>query len=171
MMTTNRTNDAIPASTSRNRAGPWFLAAGTFIAGLLIGAVVVGLFSEGSPGLQTASAGDQTSSSASATAATPESTSVSGATAKVNVNEACLQALTAAQEAASNINAIADAARNLDARRLDEIVRSLQPLEQRLTDDIDACKVTTELPNGVIISGVTTPVPTESSQTSAAPTS
>lgn len=170
MMTTNRTNDEIPTAASRNRAGAWFLAAGTFVAGLLIGAVVVGLFSEGSP-VQSAAAGDRTSSSASATAASPEGTSAAGATAKLNVSAACLQALSDAQEAASSINAIADAARNLDARRLDEIVRSLQPLEQRLTNDIDACKVTTELPNGVIISGATTPAPVESSQTPAAPTS
>lgn len=172
-MTTKRTTTPVSPPRRPNRAAAWFLAAGTFIAGLLIGAVAVGLLSEGSPGPQAASAGELTSSSAVATGGSSEGTSASGATAKVTVNDACLQALVAAQEATTSINAIADAARNFDARRLDEIVRSLQPLEQRLTDDIAACNVTTELPNGVIISGATTPPPAQSSpnSTAATPTS
>ena len=170
IVTTNYTTPAEshPGPPPKRAAG-WFLAAGTFIAGLLIGAVAVGLFSEGSPVPQATAAGGQTSTSASASRGTTEGTGASGATAQVTVNDACLQALTAAQEAATNINAIADAAKNFDARRLDEIVRGLQPLEQRLNDDIAACNVTSELPNGVIVSGATTPTPAQSSSSSAAP--
>ena len=80
------------------------------------------------------------------------------------MNDACLRAVNAAQNALAAFQDIGEAARSFNAAELDSIIRRLQPLQSSLLDDVDACKVTTRLPNGVTIAsslqGTPTPTPT-----------
>ncbi len=107
--------------------------------------MIVGLFSEGSGTISTtASAATTTASPTPTTTTEPESSAA--ASGQVTVNQACLDAVAGAQAAYAAINDIAEAARDLNAGRLDEIVRSLQPMQAALTDDIQGCNITATLP-------------------------
>jgi hypothetical protein len=88
----------------------------------------------------------------------------------VQVNQACLRSINAAQDVYQQLDALAQAAQNLDAARLDEVIRNLQPLEQRLRDSLPACQVTTRLPDGSVISGGAGDAPGASTGVSAGPT-
>jgi hypothetical protein len=79
------------------------------------------------------------------------------------VNDACLRAINAAQDVYQQLGDLADAAQHLDAARLDEVIRQLQPLESRLRNSVPDCQVTTRLPNGSVISGTPTPTATTGS--------
>ncbi len=149
-----------PANDQRGsaRTWPWWLAAAALVLGVAIGAVVVGLLSEGSGNLPAATAQDQTSAVSSPTPTSDSASSVA-ASGQITVNQACLDAVTGAQDAYGVIDDIAEAARQLDASRLDEIVRSLQPMQAQLTEDFGACNVTATLPSQTI-----TPVTEASAQ-------
>lgn len=134
---------------SAARAGRWWLAAGALVVGLFAGGILVGLLSAGSSDRQAGSATGATPSVATSPQASASPSS--GATAQINVNDACLRAVNAAQDASVALNDIGDAARQLNATRLDEIVRRLQPLQSRLRDDVQACRVLTRLPDGSIL--------------------
>lgn len=153
-----------------SRAARWWLAAGAFVVGVLVGAVLVGLLSEGSP-VPAAGSGEPLAPSTSNVASSP---GTSGATVEIMVTEACLSALSAAEDAYSTIDEIVDAVRELSVTRLDEIIRRLQPLQSRLRDDIDDCRVITRLPGGAIVSSgaSNSPViPASSAPPTTAPTS
>ncbi|GGL92958.1 hypothetical protein [Nakamurella endophytica] len=128
----------------------WWLAAATFVLGLVVGAVVVGLLSEGSPAPVATPATTSPSAVSPSTSAMPAPSS--GATAEVSVNDACLRAINEAQDAYALVQDVADAVRSLNASRLDDIIRRLQPLQQNLRNDVTACRVTTRLPNGATVS-------------------
>lgn len=137
-----------PDTTRRSvRAAAWWFAAAAFVLGVAVGAVIVGLLSEGSGDRQTTTAGDTTTAATAATEPRGTASSVA-ASGQVTVNQACLDAVTAAQAAYTAINDIAQAAQQLNAGKLDEIVRSLQPLQAQLTDNVDACNITATLPDG-----------------------
>ncbi len=149
-----------------NRAGQWWLAAGALMIGIVVGAIAVGLLSEGSPSpsqLQ-AEATSSAAGSAGSSIAVSE-TAASGATAEVIVNDACLRAVNAAQNALSAFQDIGEAARNFNAAELDSIIRRLQPLQSGLLDDVNACKVTTRLPNGVTVASSLPGTPTSTTST------
>lgn len=135
-----------------NRAGQWWLAAGALVLGLVLGAITAGLLSEGSPSLSQQQANSESSAADdNGSTAVVSSTPASGATAEVIVNDACLRAVNAAQNALSAFQDIGEAARSFNAAELDSIIRRLQPLQATLLEDVDACKVTTKLPNGVTV--------------------
>lgn len=142
----------------------WSVAAVTFVVGLVVGGVIVGVVA-GRPTSVPADAGGSTATAAPPQGAGGPTASPSpAATAQVMVNDACLRAINAAQDVYQQLGDLADAAQHLDAARLDEVVRQLQPLESRLRNTIPDCKVTTRLPNGLVISG--TPAPADSSAAS-----
>lgn len=146
-----------------NRAGQWWLAAGALVCGVVLGAIAVGLLSEGSPSPSQLQAGAESSAAGSTgTSIAVNTTAASGATAEVIVNDACLRAVNAAQNALSAFNDIGEAARNFNAAELDSIIRRLQPLQTTLLDDVNGCKVTTKLPNGVTIASSLPGSPTPS---------
>ncbi|SDX90519.1 hypothetical protein SAMN05661080_01648 [Modestobacter sp. DSM 44400] len=145
------TRSPAPEGRSR-RAARWWLAAATFVVGLFAGAILVGLLSEGSSALPAAgpAAGPTPSEAAGPTSAQPTSPAA-GATAELVVNDACLRALNAAQDIYRSVNDLGEAASQLNAARLDEVIRQLQPLQGRLRENIDDCHVATRLPNGSLV--------------------
>lgn len=142
-----------PARAPGRGAG-WWLAVGGFVVGLFLGGIIVGLASGGS-------SNDLADPTASAAAAAGSPIPSGGATGQVAVNASCLRAVNDAQDTYTAVNDLADAARTLNAARLDEIVRRLQPLQRRLEQDLRSCQVTARLPGGSVSSGpVPTPAPT-----------
>ncbi|MGY1707905.1 hypothetical protein ACI8AC_00145 [Geodermatophilus sp. SYSU D00758] len=71
-----------------------------------------------------------------------------GPGARFQVNDACLGALNAAQDAYLAVDELGRAAMDLDAARLDEVVRRLQPVQTQLEADLEACQVTTAVSGG-----------------------
>ncbi|RFU23258.1 hypothetical protein D0Z06_01020 [Geodermatophilus marinus] len=71
-----------------------------------------------------------------------------GPGARFQVNNACLGALNAAQDAYLALDDLGRAAMDLDAARLDEVVRRLQPVQTQLEADLEACQVTTAVSGG-----------------------
>ena len=149
----NQTPEVTGAPRRWTRAAGWWLAAGTFVLGVVAGGLLVGLASSGS------SAGTGPAAENPSVAAVPPGTPAAG---QYTVNAACIRAVNEAQDTYGAINDLADAAAALSAARLDEIVRRLQPLQRRLEQDLRACRIATRLPDGSVSSG---PVP------SATPTS
>lgn len=145
--------DDPPPPRSRRGAG-WWLAVGGFVLGLFVGGIVVGLASGGSS--------EEVAAPAPTSAAPADSPApAAGATGQVAVNASCLRAVNDAQDTYTAVNDLADAASTLNAARLDDIVRRLQPLQRRLEQDLRDCQVTTRLPDGSVRSGpAPTPAPT-----------
>lgn len=135
------------------RRWPWFVAAGTFLVGIIVGVVIAGLVSEGSPPPQTTAPGQPSSTVSPAPVVTsPSSATTSpGTTAEVVVNDACLRALADAQDVYAQISDVANAITKFDLAKLDQIVRALQPLQATLRADIGDCKISTRLPDGVML--------------------
>ena len=129
-----------------NRAGQWWLAAGALVVGLVLGVVLTGLLSEGSPLPGEAAAESSADATTASTAAA--TTGSSGATAEIVVNEACLRAINAARDTYRSLDDIGEAASNLDAAQLDDIIRRLQPLRSALTVSFDACRIATQQEDG-----------------------
>jgi hypothetical protein len=143
-----------PAPDNRSRrAARWWLAAATFVVGLFVGGILVGLFSEGSPALPAAGAGaTPTPAGPTGSASAQSGSAAAGATAELVVNDACLRALNAAQDIYASVDDLGEAASQLNAARLDEVIRQLQPLQGRLRANIEDCTVMTRLPDGSLIS-------------------
>jgi hypothetical protein len=122
----------------RDRGWTRWLAAGTFVLGLVAGVLLVGLLGQDSPVATTAQA--------------TESGPVAGPTGPaeppggVAVNEACLRAINAARDIAATVDDLGAAAAALDAAQLDEVIRRLQPLQDRLRASSAACEATGSVP-------------------------
>jgi hypothetical protein len=117
-----------------------WLAAGTFVLGLVTGVLLLGLLGQDPP--VAASVPE-----AGADPAAP-STSAAGPTSVVELNEACLRAINAAQDIAATVDDLGAAAAVLDAAQLDEVIRRLQPLQERLQENTAACEATGSVPTG-----------------------
>ncbi len=148
-----------PARPARGVAR-WWLAGGTFVVGLLVGVLIAGLLITNSP---EPGAADGTSPSGGTTSApsSEAAADTSGATVEILVNEPCLRAINAAQDAYGAIERIAGAITDLDFAALDGIVRELQPLQAALRDDVAACEVSTRLPDGSVVTTAVEPTPTD----------
>ena len=132
-----------PPPVARRRGGgpfAWILAGVAFVLGVGAGAVTVALLSEDS---NRSPATATTTASAPPASGAPSGTETAAVTALVTVNDACVRAINAAQDAFQAISELGDAARQFDVAKLDEIVRRLQPIQANLQNDIAACNVTT----------------------------
>ena len=129
------------------RALRWWAAGLTFVVGLLAGGLIVGLLGGGATIPSGADvAGTPTTESGGA----PQSDSgaPAGATGEVAVNAACLRAVNAAQDVFDVVQNLGEALSSFNAGRLDEIVRQLQPLQERLKSNLEDCDVATEITGG-----------------------
>jgi hypothetical protein len=114
-----------------DRAWSTWLAAGTFVVGLVAGALLVGLLGQDPPAAPTA--GAQPTGGGALPAPIPDP-------AGTQVNLACLRAINAAQDIAAAVDELGAAAAALDAAALDEVVRRLQPLQERLQQNAAECE-------------------------------
>lgn len=130
-----------PAAGSRalargERARRWLTAAAIFAAGALAAGLPAGLLSSG-PG---PSAGGSPAPSAA-----PSGISPGG---QASVNNSCIKAIRDAQAVRAQLPGLGLAAQQLSASKLDQIVRQLEPVQNRLNADSRACRIVTHLPNG-----------------------
>jgi hypothetical protein len=170
-MTQDQAGPGTPAGAGPHPAtepgGRWagvrvgLVMAAVLVLGLTLGAVAVGLLSGSDP---------------PPTAAEPGGAADGGLTVgpfprtggEFRVNAACLGAINAAQDAFAAIDELSEAAAALDAARLDEVVRRLQPLQPQLEEDLAACEVTPLADASV--GGSPPAPPTEPAPTPASPT-
>ena len=118
----------------RERARKWLTAAAIFAAGALAAGLPAGLLSSGSsPG------GSPSPSTA------PSSTSGGG---QVSVSTSCVKAISDAHKVRDQLRELGLAAQQLNAGKLDQIVRQLEPVQNRLDADSRACQIVTHLPGG-----------------------
>ncbi|NEM08271.1 hypothetical protein [Geodermatophilus normandii] len=123
----------------QDRGWTRWLSAGTFVLGVLAGVLLVGLLGQDPP-----TAAPSGPAAASAPADAPAATAEP--TGRVEVNAACLRAINAAQDIAAAVEDLGTAAAALDAAQLDEAIRRLQPLQERLQVDTAACESTGSAP-------------------------
>ncbi len=125
---------AAPPKPGGQRTRPWYawLAVGTFVLGLMVGVLALGLLREG-PAAELAQQVEQGSGRQAPSAS-------SGATAGIRVNEACLRAINAARDIGSAVEDLGAAAAALDTAQLDEAIRRLQPLQERLEENAATCE-------------------------------
>ena len=144
------------------RALRWWAAGLAFVVGLFAGALLVGVLAGGAAIPSGADAvGAPTTAS---TGAQPsDSGAPAGATGEVAVNAACLRAVNAAQDVFDVVQNLGEALSSFNAGRLDEIVRELQPLQERLRSNLQDCDVATTITGGDAGSGSASPT-TEKSQ-------
>jgi len=139
------------------RHSRWVLALVTFLLGVGIGVLAVGLLSSGKPDFPTAG----TPAATVTTTAEPTSPAA-GASAAAAVNPACLQVIDQAQEISNILSGVGQAGADVDLQRLDDIVRQLQPIQPQLVDSLKACQVDTSVGSGPGEAPPQTPEPTES---------
>lgn len=128
-----------PAERDRS---PWWLAAVTFVVGLVVGIVTVGLLNAGTPDFVTANEPEATDAATS-----PAPTSAS-AGVQAQVNAACLRVINEAQDTNTVLADVLQATKDVDLRKLDEIVRQLQAIQPRAARDLKACRVDTGVTGG-----------------------
>ncbi|TFV62615.1 hypothetical protein E4P41_06770 [Geodermatophilus sp. DF01-2] len=129
---------ASPATPGGPAAGArtGLVLAVVLVLGLTVGAVTVGLLSDAAP--PPASASGDLPADGGLLPDVPLPTT----TTRFEVNAPCLRAVNAAQDAYAAVDELGEAAAALDAARLDEVVRRLQPLQEQLEADLAACQVT-----------------------------
>jgi hypothetical protein len=95
---------------------------------------------------------------------TPGQASSPGPRAEVSTSAACLRAVAAAEQTHDLIDDLGGALLDLDARRLDEVVHELQPLQEQLERGTAACRVEVRRPGSPTSSGrLPSALPTPSS--------
>jgi hypothetical protein len=165
-----------PANGPVRRTARWWMAAGTFVVGLLAGVVLAGLLIRNAPEPAEAQEGP-VMSTGDTTSPTATGTNPPGAEVEIVVNEACLRAVNAAQDAYNAIERIAGAITDLNFSELDGIVRDLQPIQQALQADVSACQMSARLPDGSMMTTSVQPTasgepsePSEPATTTSPPT-
>lgn len=116
----------------------WWGRAGAFLAGLFLGAVLVGLLSEGAVVVANPVPLDQ---ALDPPGAADGGAAAGGATGQVSIDDDCLRAVNAAQDVAQLVDELGEAIVELNAARMDEVVRRLQPLQRRLQTSLETCEV------------------------------
>ena len=125
-------------------------AAGPVVLGVAVAVLVAGCSSSDDSGGDAAPTAGSSAAVPTATSSAPASgpATTPGATAQVAVNQSCVNALRDVRTANSAAGELIDAAGDLDAARIRDIVRTLQPLRRRLQTELDACRIVTQLPDG-----------------------
>lgn len=129
--------ESAPADGGRRRPR-WWIAAATFVGGVVAGILIVGLLSAGTPEFGAApgsgSGGPTASGAPSASGTVPVG-------AQAVVNAACLRVINEAQDVSTILSGVDDAVTDVDLQQLDDIVRALQPIQPRLAEDLRECQV------------------------------
>ena len=110
----------------------------TFVLGVAVGLVAIGLLSPATPDF---GVGPSASPSPSGTAEPSRVPLV----AVAQVNEACLRVINDAQDLSSILTGVNELGPDVDLERIDRLVRRLQPVEPRLNRDLAECQVDTSV--------------------------
>lgn len=116
----------------------WLIPAVTFLVGVLLGAVVVGVSRSGDGG--DVAQGSTPSGTQTTAAPTVSTTTASRPAATVTVPGSCLQVADNTQQLLDLVQKAAGAARDLDASQLSSIVRQLQEAQAGLQAQANACQ-------------------------------
>lgn len=140
------------------RSWSWLLPALAFVAGVALGALVVGVGTLGDDAGSTSASGVTASPTAEPDPEEPRSS----ADVIVRVPGACLEAADGAEEAARQVDDVADAVRAFDARRLQELVDRFQQLQPEVQRLADRCRELSggRLQEGTLVTPEAVPTPT-----------
>ena len=130
---------AAEVAPALRRRRPWWLLVAIFVGGLVVGVLLVGLLSAGTPDFVVANR-------EAATSASPSPSSSVEVAAQARVNAACLRVINDAQDVYSALAGLGEAVDAVDFGAMDDIVRRLQPVEPRLARDLQDCEVIVEEP-------------------------
>jgi len=130
----------------------WWVGLATFVGGLVVGVLLVGLLTATTPDFLAQPGGTAPTSDGGQGA--PGDVPV---TAEARVNAACLRVINEAQDVSTILTGVDEAVTDVDLQQLDDIVRQLQPIEPRLRQDLLACRVDTSLGAGSGGGGTMTP--------------
>lgn len=126
-----------PAGFTTSGRSVWLVPALTFLVGLVLGAVVIGVTRSGDGG----STASSTESGSSATASATPSAAPSGRDgATIVVPGQCLKLADGTQSALDLVSKAAQAARDLNASQLNTVVRQLQDQQSQLQSLATACR-------------------------------
>ena len=117
---------------------PWWAAALIGMGGILVGALLVGILSVTNPSFV-----QQKEATVASGAGQPSGEGTIEVEAQAQVNAACLRVINSAQDVYSILSDTQDAVANVDLKRLDDMVRRLDPIQQRLETDLVACEINT----------------------------
>ena len=127
------------AAGAVQRRSRWWIAALTFVVGVVVGVLAVGLLDSRRPDFS-----PPPGSAPSTTTSPTRSQSVPGA-ASAEVNAACIRVIKEAQDVSTILSEVGPAASAVELQQLDDIVRRLQSIQPRLDGDLAACKVKTDI--------------------------
>ena len=147
------------ATTPPQRRSRWWIALLTFVAGIVVGVLIVGFLNLSTPDFPAAQSPAPMTPSPAEGERVPD-----GASARVN--DACLRVINEAQDISTILTEVGPAISAENLQQLDDMVRRLQSIQARLEDDLRDCKVDTE----VIRTPTAVPSPLSTSEPSASPT-
>jgi hypothetical protein len=110
----------------------------TFLAGVVVGVLIVGFLYRTTPDFSAAPSAPPTSPSPAGSQSVP-------AAARAEVNAACLRVINHAQDVTTILSEVGPAITAVNLQQLDDIVRRLQSIQRRLDDDLRDCEVDTEI--------------------------
>ncbi len=148
------TNSA-EATRSQTRRLRWWVSAITFVGGAVVGVLAVGLLTAGTPGFGASGPADGDPS----TSLAPTSGGTIPVVAQAQVNAACLSVLNEAQDLAAILSGLDEAVTDVDLQHLDDIVRQIQPIQPRLSRDLQACEINVAVANPVDPQTPSSPTP------------
>jgi hypothetical protein len=138
------------------RRSRWWIAVLTFVVGVGVGVLAVGLLDTSRPDFQPSSESAPPTTQPTGVQSVPVA-------ASAQVNAACLRVINEAQDVSSVLSEVGPAVTTVDLQQLDDIVRRLQSIQPRLERDLSDCRVETAVVN------TPSPGPSASPSTSATP--
>ena len=137
-------DNAIPT----RRRSRWWIPVLTFVAGIAVGVLLVGLLNTTTPDFSA----PQSAAPAAPSPAAPAPPGEAGA----RVNAACVRVINEAQDVATILSEVGPALSAVNLQQLDDIVRRLQSIQGRMDDDLRDCRVEAD------VSGTSSPAPSPS---------
>ena len=134
------------------RRSRWWIAVLTFVVGVAVGILVVGLLDTSTPDFTTAPSPSPTSPSPTGSQSVP-------AAASAQVNAACLRVINEAQDVTTIVSEVGPAISAVNLQQLDDIVRRLQSIQARLDDDLRGCKVEAQVNKTPTVEPSSSPTP------------
>ena len=158
MAGTDAKRQADDATMPPQRRSRWWIAVLTFVAGIVVGVLIVGFLYKTTPDFSAAPSAPPTSPSPAGSQSVP-------AAASAQVNAACLRVINQARDVTAILSEVGPAITAVNLQQLDDIVRRLQSIQARLDDDLRDCKV-----EAAVSTPTAVPSPSSTVEPSASPT-